>query len=297
MGKKKGGKADAAPAGKPVPTFYVSPHYADDDKAVVKLPKALCTCWRNICEKKLETCEVCCYSPRNASRHYQVLNAPSPERVDLSPRLERLKLEVAAAGGQARSKAFGDKLEADAGVVAPKGSRLADLREEQLGELLCRYTDAVERDKLLGVERPDILIRRAALLSAAGEHERAKRDAQEAVRLVPTMAVAHFRVGVAEFELENYEAAVQAFAEGLKASPGSCDLRRARDAALVALRARPGRLEALHAAQRRREREANEMVMLKINKLTAAKAAARRIKEKSQSSRPGSRASSRQSSR
>ena len=46
--------------------------------------------------------------------------------------------------------------------------------------------------------------------------------------------------------------------------------------ALVALRARPGRLEALHAAQRRREREANEMVMLKINKLTAAKAAARR---------------------
>ena len=56
-------------------------------------------------------------------------------------------------------------------------------------------------------------------------------------------------------------------------------------------------LEALHAAQRRREREANEMVMLKINKLTAAKAAARRIKEKSQGSRPGSRASSRQSSR
>ena len=90
---------------------------------------------------------------------------------------------------------------------------------------------------------------------------------------------------------------MRAFAEGLKASPGSCDLRRARDAALVALRARPGRLEALHAAQRRREREANEMVMLKINKLTAAKAAARRIKEKSQSSRPGSRASSRQSSR
>ena len=88
---------------------------------------------------------------------------------------------------------------------------------------------------------------------------------------MPTMAVAHFRVGVAEFELENYEAAVRAFAEGLKASPGSCDLRRARDAALVALRARPGRLEALHAAQRRREREANEMVMLKINKLTAAK--------------------------
>ena len=175
---------------------------------------------------------------------------------------------------------------------------MADLREEQLGELLCRYTDAVERDKLLGVERPDILIRRAALLSAAGEHERAKRDAQEAVRLVPTMAVAHFRVGVAEFELENYEAAVRAFAEGLKASPGSCDLRRARDAALVALRARPGRLEALHAAQRRREREANEMVMLKINKLTAAKAAARRIKEKSQGSRPGSRAaSSRPSSR
>ena len=74
-------------------------------------------------------------------------------------------------------------------------------------------------------------------------------------------------------------------------------MRRARDAALVALRARPGRLEALHAAQRRREREANEMVMLKINKLTAAKAAARRIKEKSQGSRPGSRASSRQSSR
>ena len=104
MGKKKGKGADAAPAGKPVPTFYVSPHYADDDKAVVKLPKALCTCWRNICEKKLETCEVCCYSPRNASRHYQVLNAPSPERVDLSPRLERLKLEVAAAGGQARAK-------------------------------------------------------------------------------------------------------------------------------------------------------------------------------------------------
>ena len=73
MGKTKGNGADAAPAGKPVPTFYVSPHYAADDKAVVKLPKALCTCWRNICEKKLETCEVCCYSPRNASRHVSAL--------------------------------------------------------------------------------------------------------------------------------------------------------------------------------------------------------------------------------
>ena len=51
MGKKKGKGAAAAPAGKPVPTFYVSPHYAADDKAVVKQPKALCTCWRNICEK------------------------------------------------------------------------------------------------------------------------------------------------------------------------------------------------------------------------------------------------------
>ena len=119
----------------------------------------------------------------------------------------------------------------------PRGHGLADLREEQLGELLCRYTDAVERDKLLGVERPDILIRRAALFSAAGEHERAKRDAQEAVRFVPTMAVAHFRVGVAEFELENYEAAVRAFAEGLKASPGSCDLRSAGRGARGAARA------------------------------------------------------------
>ena len=119
MGKKKG-KADAAPAGKPVPTFYVSPHYADDDKAVVKLPKALCTCWRNICEKKLETCEVCCYSPRNASRHYQVLNAPSPERVDLSPRLERVKLETAAAGGQARSQAG-----APPGPTRSRGTRAA----------------------------------------------------------------------------------------------------------------------------------------------------------------------------
>jgi tetratricopeptide (TPR) repeat protein len=286
MGKKKA----KGPPPAPVPTFYLSTTYADNDSPV-RLPRAACTCWRNIRDKA--TCEVCIHSPRNASRHYVVTRAPfSPDRVDLSPRLERLKLEVAAAGGQARSLVNGERFESEATVVAPKGSRLADLDEDRLGALLARYTDAIERDKLLGFERPEVFVRRAALLSAAGEHERAKRDAQVACRLVPTLAVAHFRLGVAEFELGRYEAAVAAFAEGLKASPGSCDLQRAREAALVALRARPGRLEALHAASKRREREANEMTSLKINKLTAAKAAARKIKDKA-TGRPSSRASSR----
>ena len=138
------------------------------------------------------------------------------------------------------ARRFGDKLESDAGVVAPKGSRLM-VGEEQLGELLCRYTDAVERDKLLGVERPDILIRRAALLSAAGEHERAKRDAQEAVRLVPTMAVAHFPRGRRRSSSSRTTRPPCGPSPTVfKQSPGSCDLGRARDAALVALRARPG---------------------------------------------------------
>ncbi|KAH8047644.1 ion transmembrane transporter [Aureococcus anophagefferens] len=90
--------------------------------------------------------------------------------------------------------------------------------------------------------------RRRARTQTAGERLRAptprastsaRADASRACELAPTSAVAHYRRGVAEFELGNFEAAVGAFVLGLRSSPASTDLLRAREAAMTSLRARP----------------------------------------------------------
>lgn len=232
--------------------IYLSENYTDDltDNKIALPCMGVCNCWRDRGTQKTQCCN---YSPRWRPRYWLATRTPlGPEREVTSPRSELPVLTEAAAGGAARTQTAGERLR---GPESLSRESMRSLGGDDLRRLLARYTDMAERERLVGSERPETLVRRATLLSAAGEHERARADASRACELAPTSAVAHYRRGVAEFELGNFEAAVGAFVLGLRSSPASTDLLRAREAAMTSLRARPLRLHALSRTERRAEAE------------------------------------------
>ena len=232
--------------------IYLSENYTEDltDNKIALPCMGVCNCWRDRGMKKTQCCN---YSPRWRPRYWLATRTPlGPEREVTSPRSELPVLTEAAASGATRTVMAGERLR---GPESMGRESVRDLDGGALLRLLARYTDMVERERLLGDERPETLVRRATLLSAAGEHARARADASRACDLAPTSAVAHYRRGVADFEMGNFEAAVGAFVLGLRFSPASTDLLRAREAAMTSLRARPMRLHALSRTEKRAESE------------------------------------------
>lgn len=228
--------------------IYLSDNYTESlsDNKIALPSMGLCNCWR---DRGSKTAQCCHYSPRWRPRYWLATRTPlGPEKEVTSPRSELPVLLEAAAGGAARTPSAGDRLR---GPASKSRQSIRSLRAPELLALLAKYTDAVERQRLLGREKPETYVRRATLLSAVGEHARARADAARACVLSPTSAVAHYRRGVAEFELGSFEAAVGAFVLGLRFSPASTDLLRAREAAMTSLRARPMRLFALEEHERR----------------------------------------------
>ncbi|KAJ8602539.1 hypothetical protein CTAYLR_008346 [Chrysophaeum taylorii] len=166
----------------------------------------------------------CPYSPRSA-----------PPLIVNSPRSE-LPVLMAATGG----------------FPAPPSKETVP--EFKVLRLLKKYTDVIERRRILDSPAHEPYVRRATLLAAIGDYDRSRRDAAAAIAIAPTSAVAAFRLGVAEYRLGNFDRALAAFANGLQHAPASKHLNTARDAAIAALRSRPMRHHPLFASRRRRQR-------------------------------------------
>ena len=68
----------------------------------------------------------------------------------------------------------------------------------------------------------DFYISRAHALLKAERYEESKSDAQKAIELKPEDSKAHYRKGLACFQLQQYEEALEAFQECLKNGGGTC---------------------------------------------------------------------------
>mmetsp|Transcript_41363 Transcript_41363/g.71215 ORF Transcript_41363/g.71215 Transcript_41363/m.71215 type:complete len:270 (+) Transcript_41363:147-956(+) len=92
-----------------------------------------------------------------------------------------------------------------------------------VGALIKQYTHLIDEGRAEGEAR--VFVRRSTLYASAGKFKRAKKDAVHALIIDPSLSVAYYRLGCAEFGLGNPEAAAQAFSSGLKYNPGSQDLQ------------------------------------------------------------------------
>lgn len=199
--------------------------------AQLKLP--MCTCRPRRSEDASLGEPPCPYSPRAKSCY----GSSAPPVLVSSPRSELPMLADAVNGG-------GVPL-----VHRKSTMSLGKVPAEQLVKMLAKYTKIVEDQEATGKENHEPYVRRATLLAAVGDYERSRCDARRACQLEPSSAVSYYRLGIAEYELGSYEAAVGAFVAGLEHAPTSVELRDARQAAMNALRTRPHRLAPLQRRQ------------------------------------------------
>ncbi|KAJ1452157.1 hypothetical protein M885DRAFT_589213 [Pelagophyceae sp. CCMP2097] len=224
MGGKKKGK-ESVPALPEFKIIYLSEDYhkarPQDPGAGVVLPRQLCTCWVH---RANANAPACMYSPRSREHYYSKEFGAALSQEPVAVELPRL--EIVAPGSDPLAR----------------GANLKELGDERVLALLARYTDLVQKQILNSAETHDAYVRRATLLSMAGEHARARADARRACVLLPSSAVALYRKGVAEYELGEHEDAATTFSAGLRLSPASTDLAHALKAAIGALRRprRPG---------------------------------------------------------
>jgi len=104
-----------------------------------------------------------------------------------------------------------------------------------------RYVKLV--NYLASKDRPsaEVFVRRSTLYHTLGSYQAALEDANQAVALSPKMPIAHFRVGMTLYAMEHYEAAAQAFLDGLAGEPENKFLDNARMMALSKIQSRKRR--------------------------------------------------------
>ena len=119
------------------------------------------------------------------------------------------------------------------------------------------YTSALQRAADCAPPPPTTLLaslhsNRAGTLAQLLRHEEALDDARAAVRLRPSWARAHSRVGAALLSLRRWDEARAAYDAGLQVDPGSDELRRGHAEAMRAI----GTSRAARRRRRRQRREA-----------------------------------------
>jgi lipoprotein NlpI len=95
--------------------------------------------------------------------------------------------------------------------------------------------------KSKGRPSAEVFVRRSTLYHTLGSYQAALEDAKQAVALSPMMPVAHFRVGITLYAMEQYEDAAQAFLDGLAGEPENKFLDNARIMALSKIQSRKRR--------------------------------------------------------
>lgn len=83
------------------------------------------------------------------------------------------------------------------------------------------YTEAISL-----APNPVYFSNRAAAWGALGEHGKAADDAQRAIDLDPNFVKGYSRLGHARFSLGEWDAAVQAYEDGLAIEPGNANIKQ-----------------------------------------------------------------------
>ncbi|KAF7306553.1 Hsc70 cochaperone [Mycena indigotica] len=95
------------------------------------------------------------------------------------------------------------------------------MSEKKYDQAIDAYTQAISLDPTNAVYYSN----RAAAYSSKGDHLAAVGDAEQAIATDPKFVKGYHRLGHAQFCLEDYEAAAEAFERGLKLEPGNQGLK------------------------------------------------------------------------
>lgn len=129
---------------------------------------------------------------------------------------EKLKNKAPADSSGAQPK--GDESKPKAGAPTPESDKLksegnASMSRKEYSGAIKLYSQALE----IAPANPIYLSNRAAAYSASGRHDKAVEDAELAVAVDPKFSKAWSRLGLARFEQGNYQAAKEAYEQGIEA--------------------------------------------------------------------------------
>lgn len=130
---------------------------------------------------------------------------------------EKLKNKSPAESAGAQAQAS-EESKPKAGSPTPESDKLksegnAAMGRKDYSSAIEQYTKALE----IAPSNPIYLSNRAAAYSAAGQHEKAAEDAEQAVAVDPKYSKAWSRLGLARFDMGNYQAAKEAYEQGIGA--------------------------------------------------------------------------------
>lgn len=131
-----------------------------------------------------------------------------------------------SAGAQAKG---GEEAKPQAGAPTSESDKLksegnAAMARKEYSTAIDLYTKALS----IASSNPIYLSNRAAAYSASGQHDKAAEDAELAVAVDPKYSKAWSRLGLARFDMGNYQAAKEAYEQGIEAegSGGSDAMKR-----------------------------------------------------------------------